>query len=333
MKTIIQITKTGTGFLGSDDDLKLMREEFKKQYCIKLPNFVEPGLLKFIQHKIKQGGFYEDRYKVGKGDATDYRLKDKSTDSLLRFLINDQDLFQLIEQITGCSQIRSFNGAVYSLASNCGHYDTWHKDDWDNRMISMSINLSTDIYSGGVLQIRDCKSKKILNEVTNTGFGDAVIFLVSPQMEHKVTDVEGKVAKIAFPGWFKSKPSYKSLLKKLHQFKNKTSDTKLTISRHSTVVEKKELFSRTFENELLIFNPENTVCHGLNPIGERILNLVKEPMTVEEIQDVILHEYDIKPKQCEQDIVTLLQELVANEIVAVQERKFVSTSDLIGVRT
>ena len=333
MNNIIQITKSNTIFSGSDDDLELMHEEFKKQHFIKLPSFVEPGLLKFIQHKIKQGGFYEDRYKVGKGDAADYRLKDKSTDSLLRFLMNDQDLFKLIEQITCCSQIRSFNGAVYSLASNCGHYDTWHKDDWDNRMISMSINLSTDVYSGGVLQIRDCKSKKILGEVANTGFGDAIIFLVSPQIEHKVTDVEGKVAKIAFPGWFKSKPSYRSLLKRFPQFKNRTSGTKVAVSEHSTIVKKKELFSRIFKEEFLIFNPENTVCYGLNLIGERILNLIEEPITVKEIQDVIIHEYDVGPKQCKQDVLSLLQELVANEIVAVQEQKFVLLSDLTGVRT
>ena len=62
MNPNIQITKTGTVFSGLDNDLKQMRLEFEKQHCIKLPDFLEAGLLKFIQHKIQQSGFYKDKY-------------------------------------------------------------------------------------------------------------------------------------------------------------------------------------------------------------------------------------------------------------------------------
>ena len=100
MKSIIQITKSGTVFLGTEKDLKELQDKFDKQHCIKLPNFLEPELLHCIQEGIEKAGFNEDRYMIEDGHAADYRLKNKSMDNLLRFLINDEKLFQLIQKIT-----------------------------------------------------------------------------------------------------------------------------------------------------------------------------------------------------------------------------------------
>ena len=77
----------------------------------------------------------------------------------------------------------------------------------------MSINLSSEIYSGGVLQIRDCPSQRIVHEVANVGFGDGVVFRLNDSLEHRITDVEGSVPKTAFAGWFRSQPNVFSLLK------------------------------------------------------------------------------------------------------------------------
>ena len=60
--------------------------------------------------------------------------------------------------------------------SELAHSDSWHDDDGDGRMVALSLNLSTNGYRGGVLQIRDKQSGEILHEVANTGFGDAIVF-------------------------------------------------------------------------------------------------------------------------------------------------------------
>jgi hypothetical protein len=38
--------------------------------------------------------------------------------------------------------------------------------------------------------------------VNNTGFGDAILFRISKDLEHRVTEVVGEVAKTAYAGWF-----------------------------------------------------------------------------------------------------------------------------------
>ena len=320
MKNIIQITKSGTVFSGTEKNLKEMQEQFNKQHCIKLSKFLEPSIVQLIQKGIEQAGFYEDQYKMANANATDYRLKDKTVDNLLRFLINDEKLFNFIERLTGCPKIGSFNGAVFSLVPGYNHYDSWHQDNFDNRMMSMSINLSTDVFSGGTLKIRDYKSKQILHEVTNTGFGDCVIFPVSPHMEHMVTSVTGTVARTAFPGWFRSKPSYKSLWKKPPNLKKThAADRKYAISKYSTVTANKELFSRIFEGQTLIFNPQNTLCYSLDSIGAKVLNVLQEPMDIQKIKDIITNEYEVESEQCEQDILTLLEEFAVSKLITVKK--------------
>jgi hypothetical protein len=48
------------------------------------------------------------------------------------------------------------------------------------------------------------RTKEILHEVHNNGLGDALLFRVSPELEHRVQGVEGDVPKTALAGWFVS---------------------------------------------------------------------------------------------------------------------------------
>ena len=100
------------------------------------------------------------------------------------------------------------------MIPDCGHYDSWHDDLIEHRIIAMSINLSTEIYSGGLLQIRNRNSEEIIQEVANVGFGDAIVFRLANSLQHRITNVEGIVPKTAFAGWFRSQPDFLSFLSK-----------------------------------------------------------------------------------------------------------------------
>jgi hypothetical protein len=132
---------------------------------------------------------------------------------LLWLLVNDDRLFRVVEAVTGCPHIGSFHGRVYRFTESPSHHDSWHDDLADNRLIAMSINLSSEAYDGGVLQIRDSTSGEILHEESNTGLGDALIFRLAPGLQHQVTNVSGSRPKTAFAGWFKSAPDFKALLR------------------------------------------------------------------------------------------------------------------------
>jgi len=141
-------------------------------------------------------------------------MTSNSASAALLFLVNDKKLFQIIQTVTRCDQIGCFQGRVYRLNPGGGHHDSWHNDIGEDRLVGMSINLSSDVYSGGRLQIRDQASGEIVCEAPNAGIGDAVIFRLSRRLQHRITDVEGTASKTAFAGWFRAQPDFLSLLRK-----------------------------------------------------------------------------------------------------------------------
>lgn len=137
--------------------------------------------------------------------------------NLLEFLANDPKLFRIIPQLTGCKRIGCFTGRVYRMSYGQGHYDDWHSDLFENRLITMSINLSRQPYRGGRLKIRNKHTQREIASVANTRAGDAILFKISADLEHRVTDIEGSLHKTAFAGWFRSKPSFQSIFSRKSQ--------------------------------------------------------------------------------------------------------------------
>jgi hypothetical protein len=129
-------------------------------------------------------------------------MEPNSTSALLLFLVSGDSFFRLVEQITGCAEIGHFEGRVYRMLSSADHHDQWHSDVGMGRMVALSVNLSAQVYEGGVLEIRDHESKRVIHRIENTGFGDGIIFRVTPRLQHRVSNVEGKAGKTAFAGWF-----------------------------------------------------------------------------------------------------------------------------------
>lgn len=314
---IIQITKSGTKFSDSDDDISLMSSEFNQNHHIKLFNFLDTELLDFIQPYVDNSEFIETPNELGLGIET--RIKDNPALHLLHFLMNDQKLYKIIEQITGCEKIGCFDGRIYHVTSEHKGYDRWHDDNGRTRMIAVSINLSTRIYSGGTLQIRDANSREVLHKVPNTGYGDAVIFRISPDLEHMVTDIESKEKKVAYAGWFHKEPDHLSLVEnKFATLGNKPGNVKKTdckIQAESNVIAKKGFFSHELNGGCVIFKPESLSYYTLDAIGAYIWNLIQFPITVKKVLDCVSQEYDVELQRSERDIINLLSGLTDNNLI------------------
>jgi hypothetical protein len=57
--------------------------------------------------------------------------------------------------------------------------------------------------------------------------------------------------------------------------------------------------------------------YGLDSVGSRIWELVRERILVAEIRDVIAREYDVELKRCEADVLAFLQVLAAKGLIDV----------------
>ena len=332
--SIIQITKSGAECLGTDDNIKSMHAELVKQCCIKLPSLLEPRFLKHIQNKINQAEFFTLSHYDSGNAAVDLRMKNNSTHNLLHGLINEKQFLNLIEKITGCNEIKYFRGRVYRMIPGHGHYDDWHTDVAGDRVLTMSINLSTDIYSGGILQIRDKKTKNIICEVSNTVPGDAMIFPISSNLEHMITNTEGNIPKTAFAGWFSSKIDYKSFTqKKSLQLPENINETSL-VHENLILVALKGLLCEEVDEKHFIFNPIYENGFELNPLGAAVWDLLQKPITPEKIQKHILREYEADPRQCKYDILNLLNEMATNGLIVIidnENTKSYAESRLAGL--
>jgi hypothetical protein len=325
---MIQIRRSGTVFSGSDKDLKRLRDEFNYTHCILLPNPFEVSLLEFIQNRIAQAEFYERVHEDIVPPAVDFTLRDDTTLGLLHFLVNDQHFFDMVQQITGFGPIGCFMGSVYRMDPRQRHYDSWHDDLIEHRILAMSINLSPDVYRGGFLQIRNRQSGQIVHEVANTGFGNSIIIKLAPDLEHCVSSVEGRVSKTAFAGWFKSEPDYHLLLQESYS-KTMSHDESmkeslfrkpnhiLTLDNQVSIAE--GVIYRTGVEETSIFDIDTGLCYGLDAIGSRAWKLLAERSCLQAVFQSMAEEYDVSHEDLRQDIFNLVNELHAKGLIRIMD--------------
>ncbi len=197
---MVQLTKAG---LIGTADLRELAREFEQSHTFRLSRLLHPELMHMISSRLQECTWisHDD------GDiAREMLPSDLAPASVLNFAANTAEFLNLIRCITGCP-ISSFAGRVYRMAPDANHYDSWHGDigkNTDNRMLGMSINLDSRLYTGGIFRLRNETTKRVLCELPNTGVGDAIFFRISRFLKHMVTPLVGTEPKTAFAGWFRS---------------------------------------------------------------------------------------------------------------------------------
>jgi hypothetical protein len=91
-----------------------------------------------------------------------------------------------------------------------------------------------------------------------------------------------------------------------------------SLSVHSIVVATHEQVSCPLGDESAILNLKNTVYYGLNPVGACVWNLLQKARTVGELRDALLDEFDVDARQCECDLLELLEKMRAEGLVEVR---------------
>ena len=199
-KRWLQLTQRGLRLGALEAELDKMRLVFERDHCLVVQKFLEGPLLRVLQRQIRRASFQPSNLSFG----NDLRVQGIPAARVLQLLLNDHELFRIVQRLTGCRRIQSFRGDVRRATRGTGNSLGWHSDASPRRIVAITINLSEERYEGGALQIRDSPSRKIVASVTNAGAGDAVIFRIDPSLEHRNTSVISDEAKTSFSGWFMS---------------------------------------------------------------------------------------------------------------------------------
>ncbi|ELS05342.1 Coenzyme PQQ synthesis protein D (PqqD) [Xenococcus sp. PCC 7305] len=84
------------------------------------------------------------------------------------------------------------------------------------------------------------------------------------------------------------------------------------------VASSKQRYSK-LEQEVVILNLKSEAYYSLNAVGAEIWNLIQEPKSVSEIVISLGNKYEIDEQKCESDLLSLLNELSAIELIEVSQ--------------
>jgi hypothetical protein len=198
---VLQLSRRSIARTLAAEEQSALRAHFDRHMWARLPAVLEPSLLREVQTLLRDATFEPHAHTNVSPPSIDWIMAPGPPSALLEMLFNDPGVYRDIEAITGCDPIAHFVALLYRMVPDQGHEHQWHNDLINDRMIAMSVNLGPDAYEGGVLELRDRPSGRVLDAVPNPTPGDAVIFALDPTLQHRVTRVTSGV-KTAFAGWF-----------------------------------------------------------------------------------------------------------------------------------
>ena len=91
-----------------------------------------------------------------------------------------------------------------------------------------------------------------------------------------------------------------------------------TVSMHSVVVASHDQVSSDLAGETILLSLQTAMYYGLDQVGARIWELLREPIRVADLRDAILREYDVDEERCERDMLDLLQQLATEGLIEIR---------------
>jgi hypothetical protein len=196
---VIAIAREGAAIAADEALLARAREQFAQHSVLVLRGFLTPRLLAWTQALVRAGSF---SHRVHPASGEEDCMQHNEAIWLLRFIIGSHEVLRAVERLTDHRPLTNAELRVYRFEEGTGHHHDWHDDVRDGRRLGLSVNLSEGIFEGGNLQLRDSDSFRLLADVVNTGAGDAVIFRLGDDVEHRVLPVTSG-ARVALAGWFR----------------------------------------------------------------------------------------------------------------------------------
>ena len=193
------------------------QEAFAQRHFVVCKRFLDAAVLKRVSRLLAETDFFvREHSDNNKKDALIAReLAAPGTCTLTKLfhlLLNRERIFAAMEPFANGESIQRFVGRCYKLQSSGGYFGSWHSDWNGHRRLGLSINLSEAPVSGGQLQMRHRRSGEI-QQAPTTEFGDAMLFGIDPEFDHRVLPVTGAVPKCNFAGWFsKGEPGFRDLI-------------------------------------------------------------------------------------------------------------------------
>ncbi len=72
------------------------------------------------------------------------------------------------------------------------------------------------------------------------------------------------------------------------------------------------------DGEIVIMNKQDNIYYGLNDVGGRIWQLIKEPRPVSNLIDTLMEEYEVDRPTCTSEVMALLNDMAERGLITLQ---------------
>ncbi len=88
---------------------------------------------------------------------------------------------------------------------------------------------------------------------------------------------------------------------------------------HRYITPNESVVCAELDEEAVLLNIETGIYFGLDAVGTRIWNMLKEGVTESSIVDQLLEEYDVEPARLRADVAEFLDQLAAKALACTQD--------------
>ncbi len=192
-------------------EIDQLRNQFRQNRFLLLPNCVEPSLwgrLFDLSTKLE----YQPQHL-----PTWERLvcSHPSITIPLMMIFNRPSVLRWVEQVTGKAPLLGFEARLHRLtnvrtdqtkARTGGQDIPWHDDGPGIRQLAFSLSFTDAQVEGGRFQLRRKGSTSLLADFATPLAGDAILFDVAEELEHRITPISSQAARTTYAGWFMNCP-------------------------------------------------------------------------------------------------------------------------------
>jgi hypothetical protein len=165
-----------------------------------LRSFLDEGERDWVTRQLDGASF--DEHRIEATGKTELLMQPNALSAFLLFKVCDPAMFDLVEAVTGCEPVGNFRGRTYRMVPGAGHISPWHDDAVQGRLAAFTINLSPEPFEGARLQIKDVEEDKLLTEIGDLEYGDAVLIQISRAYQHRNSPLFGTAPKTSYAGFF-----------------------------------------------------------------------------------------------------------------------------------
>lgn len=76
--------------------------------------------------------------------------------------------------------------------------------------------------------------------------------------------------------------------------------------------------STVLDGETVILDVESGIYSGLNEVGTVVWDLLENQVSIADLREAILRDFDVSPEECSENLLSFLQELADNKLIEVR---------------